>query len=482
MPERFSNPLSILICLVLFFSTVLLTANSGYSADTYTVPQTAEVTISWAPNDPTPEGYRIFQRAEGEAYDYSQPCWTGSDTQGTVYNLDWDTTYYFVVRAYEGDLESADSEEVSYSTTSSETKTYTITATAGNNGSISPSGSLTVADQADQAFTIAPDSGYSIADVLVDGVSQGAIASYAFSQTAADHTITVEFAVDTHWISASAGDHGDIVPVGDTEVAHGASQVFTIVPDDGYRVASVLVDGIDQGLLTSYTYENIDADHTITAEFAVSTHTITASAGDNGSVSPSGTAGLFHGGSATYTITPDSGYTIADVLVNNISQGAIASYTFSNVTADQSLQATFAADKGTVGNSEDQVSIVIDDGRAGTSSSGSWPVSGGRDPYGAQSLYSKSIGGTYTYETEITGAYDVEFWWTEYSSRCTSVPVEIYDGETLLETVYVNQQEDGGQWNFIGTYDFTGQAKVVIVSESSSCSTGADAILFSSKY
>ncbi|BBO78132.1 hypothetical protein DSCW_55490 [Desulfosarcina widdelii] len=344
MSKRSFNPLLNCVCILLTIGAILLSANSGFSADTYTVPQTAEVTISWDPNDPTPEGYRIFQRTEGESYEYSQPCWTGSDTQGTVYNLDWNTTYYFVVRAYEGDLESADSEEVSYQTPVSETTTYTITAAAGNNGSISPSGSVAVAEDADQTFTITPDSGYSIADVLVDGVSQGAIASYAFSQVAADHTITVEFTADTYWISASAGDHGDINPVGDTEVVQRGSQTFTITPDDGYSVASVVVDGVDQGLLTSYTFDSIDADHTITANFSANTYAITASAGENGSVSPAGTTSVEHGGSTTVTITPDSGYAIADVLVDSVSQGAIESYTFSNVTVDHSLQATFTAD------------------------------------------------------------------------------------------------------------------------------------------
>jgi hypothetical protein len=348
MSKRFFNPLLNCVCALLTIGAILLSANAVFSADTYTVPQTAEVTLAWDPNEPTPEGYRIFQRTEGQAYDYSDPCWTGSDTQGTVYNLGWDTTYYFVVRAYDGNLESADSEEVSYQTPVSETRTYTITATAGDNGGISPSGSVAVAEDADQTFTITPDSGYDIADVRVDGVSQGAITSYSFSQVTADHTITVEFVANTHWISASAGDHGDIDPVGDTEVAYGASQTFTIIPDDGYSVAGVVVDGVDQGLLTSYTFESVAAEHTITAEFAANTYSIVASAGANGSVSPSGTASVEHGGSATYTVAPDSGYIIADVLVDSVSRGAITSYTFSNVTADHSLQATFAVDTLTV--------------------------------------------------------------------------------------------------------------------------------------
>jgi len=74
------------------------------------------------------------------------------------------------------------------------TNTYTITASAGSHGSISPSGSVTVNQGADQSFTITPDTGYSINDVLVDGSSVGAISSYTFTNVTEDHTISSTFA------------------------------------------------------------------------------------------------------------------------------------------------------------------------------------------------------------------------------------------------------------------------------------------------
>jgi hypothetical protein len=126
-----------------------------------------------------------------------------------------------------------------------------------------------------------------------------------------------------------------------------------------------------------------------------------------------------------------------------------------------------------------EADIVIDDGQSGRSASGNWSKSGGANPYGEKSLYSKQAGATYSYDTAVIGQYDIDLHWTEYKSRCTQVPVEIYDGSTLLDTVHVNQQQGGGQWNFLGTYDFSGLAKVVIVSESSECSTCADAIRLS---
>jgi uncharacterized repeat protein (TIGR02543 family) len=69
-----------------------------------------------------------------------------------------------------------------------------ITVTAGNGGSISPSGSISVANGSSKTFTITPDKGYVIADVLVDGKSVGAVSSYTFSNITAAHTISVVFA------------------------------------------------------------------------------------------------------------------------------------------------------------------------------------------------------------------------------------------------------------------------------------------------
>jgi len=72
--------------------------------------------------------------------------------------------------------------------------TFTITASAGANGTITPSGDVTVNQGTDQAFTITPDSGYKVADVTVDGASIGAVTSYTFSNVATNHTIEATFA------------------------------------------------------------------------------------------------------------------------------------------------------------------------------------------------------------------------------------------------------------------------------------------------
>src|SRR5207249_6265902 len=73
---------------------------------------------------------------------------------------------------------------------------YTITTSADANGSITPSGAVSVSHGAAQAFTITPNPCYHIADVLVDGVSVGAVSSYSFSNVIADHAITANFAAN----------------------------------------------------------------------------------------------------------------------------------------------------------------------------------------------------------------------------------------------------------------------------------------------
>ena len=85
---------------------------------------------------------------------------------------------------------------------------YTIKATAGTNGSISPSGWTSVRDGWDQTFTITPDKGYAVANVKIDGKSIGAVKSYTFENVSRPHTIEVIFVKGT--ASASTGDSSNL--------------------------------------------------------------------------------------------------------------------------------------------------------------------------------------------------------------------------------------------------------------------------------
>ena len=148
---------------------------------------------------------------------------------------------------------------------------------------------------------------------------------------------------------------------------------------------------------------------------------------------------------------------------------AVRAYDWSGQLSDYSDEVEFISASGS--------DVIVDNGEAGTSSTGSWRTSGGANPYGSESIYSKSADATYSFEAAIGGVYEVSLWWTERPSRSTNVPVEIYDGDTLLDTVLVNQKAQGGQWNVLGTYFFNDGARVTVVSEGT-YSTCADAVRF----
>jgi len=81
--------------------------------------------------------------------------------------------------------------------------TRTISASSGANGSIIPSGVIAVNYGSNQTFTINPAFGYHVADVLVDGISVGAVTSYPFTNVTANHTISASFVIDTFTISGT---------------------------------------------------------------------------------------------------------------------------------------------------------------------------------------------------------------------------------------------------------------------------------------
>jgi hypothetical protein len=208
-----------------------------------------------------------------------------------------------------------------------------------------------------QKYTITPASGYRIEDVVVDGVSKGALTSYTFYNIQAAHTISASFTLDVYTIRASVTNWDYSVPVNGNitvngsappaTVNAGASTTCAITPNAGHKVYSVLIDGAQKGGITSFTFTNVTANHTIAAYVRPITYTVTASAGAGGSINPPGVTTVNTGGSQTYTIKPSAGYSIVDVTVgpakgNMSSVGAVSSYHISNITTNITIAATFA--------------------------------------------------------------------------------------------------------------------------------------------
>ena len=158
----------------------------------------------------------------------------------------------------------------------------------------------------------------------------------------------------------------------------------------------------------TYQFSAVSATGSLTATYAINTYTITVNQGANGTISP-GTTTVNCGGSQTFTITPNNGYSINQFIIGGQNQGAIASYSFTNVQASYTISASFTAQ-----------SIIFQDGFesgdisawTGTNtSSGTLTVSTTRvhdGTYAAQGVVSSNSGWAVVYE-DIASASTV-YW------------------------------------------------------------------------
>jgi hypothetical protein len=85
---------------LLFFPVFFYVVSSLHAMD---------ITLQWAPNnEPDLAGYKVFYREEGQPYNYNAPYWESTEPESTIYDLDIAKTYYFVVRAFDGDGNTSD--------------------------------------------------------------------------------------------------------------------------------------------------------------------------------------------------------------------------------------------------------------------------------------------------------------------------------------------------------------------------------------
>lgn len=124
-------------------------------------------------------------------------------------------------------------------------------------------------------------------------------------------------------------------------VQSGSDTSYTFTPQTGYHVDSIYVDGIKVDSITSYTFYSISSNHTITVWYSINTYIITANASPYGTLIPSGAIVLPYNNSQTFIITPDSGYTVDNVLIDGLPVDSTSSYTFFNVQQNHSIVVVF---------------------------------------------------------------------------------------------------------------------------------------------
>jgi len=150
-----------------------------------------------------------------------------------------------------------------------------VTATSGEGGAIDPTGTTLVKKGTSKTFNVVPATGYEVANVVVDGIDLGPIAYYTFERVGTDHTISATFQKAQAGgeiaifsvLTTVAGEGGAVQPAGQTKVATGETVNVTFVPDEGYQLASVKVNG-RKVEVTDNTYAlTMDQNYAVTADF-----------------------------------------------------------------------------------------------------------------------------------------------------------------------------------------------------------------------
>ncbi len=113
---------------------------------------------------------------------------------------------------------------------------WTVTASAGTGGAITPSGLVNVSEGANSDFSIAPGSGFQISGLIVDGAPLGALAAYSFNAVAAHHTIAASFQ------DVAAPSVAVVSPAGGEVWAAGSVHSVTWTATDNQAVDSVSVE------------------------------------------------------------------------------------------------------------------------------------------------------------------------------------------------------------------------------------------------
>ncbi len=173
----------------------------------------------------------------------------------------------------------------------------------------------------------------------------------------------------THTIWPAAGLGGHIEPSTPQTVDDGATASFTVTADAGYALLTVAGCG---GTLAGDTYTTaaVTADCSVGATFVPVTHTVTPTAGANGSIAPSTPQTVNDGSTAVFTLTPDAHYRVADA---SGCGGSLSgnTYTTGPITADCTVSATFEisthlvtpdAGDGTEGTIAPATPQTVDDG------------------------------------------------------------------------------------------------------------------------
>ena len=341
---RAARPATLALCFLIMVAVYSLIAPTDSAS-------AAQVTVAWDPDtSPGVAGYNVYWGTVSK--NYSWYANTATQTTYTVPSLTEGATYYFAATAYDATrTESGFSSEVAYTVPAA--CTYAVSpasqsfgaggGTANTNVSTGVACNWTTSNTSPWISIASGASGTGSGTVAYTAAPNTGTASRTAGLTVAGRILTITQAgVQTYTLSVSTSGSGSGTvtsnPSG-TSFSAGTSVTLTAAPGATSTLAGW--SGACSGTATSCTV-TMNANAGVTATFNLQTYSITATAGTGGSISPSGSVSVNGGASQAFAIAPATGYTVANVLVDGSSVGAVSSYTFSGITANHSIQASFA--------------------------------------------------------------------------------------------------------------------------------------------
>ena len=231
--------------------------------------------------------------------------------------------------------------------------TETVTVSVGDNGTVSPSGSVVVERGEDLELTITPDDGYCIASVILDGTdvtSEVKDSVFILSNVVSGHSVRVEFEVITYTVTVTAGENGSADPT-TSVVEYGKSLKIVFIPEPGYRTSYLTINGGDRIVpddRTNYVIDDIIEDKAVEVFFErddsayASVSVAIVGHGTVNDNSDSFKDEVLKGNSYTITSVPSEGYRLSKVLVDNVevpTSGGV--YVLNNIARDTAVEVVF---------------------------------------------------------------------------------------------------------------------------------------------
>jgi len=502
------------------------------------IASAASISLAWDPNNPPPLEYQVFLRKSGQAYSYGSPAWHGTATQCTLDNLDDGQTYYVVARAYSGTDESADSNEVKFTTPSATASdppapaNQEPVADAGVDQAVSAGSMVTLDGSASQdpdgsisTYQWTQIGGQTVALENADTAS----ASFYAPDVSSSETLTFQIEViDPYGLSAVATCQVTVVPVtqpgssdpgsGNASGSSGQTGALMIVDNADaafskvgtWRVSDKANDyyGNDYAyayagsgsykatftfqIPTSGNYEiaaqwtahksrALDAPYTLINNGAVLDTIRVDQRTEGGQFNTlSGGASL---GDGTYTLSAG----VLEVVLSNDASGKVAADAVRVMDAGATDSSSVVPDNS--GDSLIVDSVITDNADAAFSKVGTWRVSDkANDYYGSDYAYAYAGNGsskaTFTFEVPADGNYEIAAQWTAHTSRAPDAPYTLINNGVVLDTIRVDQRTKGGQFNTLsggaslgdGTYALSAGVLEVVLSNDASGKVAADAV------